>query len=136
MGEYRDLYLKADVILLAVVFENFTKTCMQYYKVDPCHYFTSPGLAWEAMLKMIDIKLKLIIDLDMFQFIEKGMRGGVSYIAHHYGKANNKYLREYDEKAPSKYIMYLDAKSFMDGLCLNIYLLVALDGLQKKKSTI
>ena len=82
---------------------------MQYYKLDPCHCFTSPGLSWNAMLKMTDIKLKLIFDIDMFQFIEKGMRGGVSYIANRYGKANNKYMKEYDEKTPSKYIMYLDA---------------------------
>ena len=61
------------------------------------------------MLKMTDIKPELIIDVDMFQFIEKGMRGGVSYIANRYGKANNKYMKEYNEKAPSKYIIYLHA---------------------------
>ena len=71
----------------------------------------------------------------MFQFIEKGMRGGVSYITNRYGKENNKYMKEYDEKAPTKHTMYLDAKSFTDGLCLNICLRVVLDGLQKKKST-
>ena len=109
MGEYHDLYLKSDVLLLADVFENFRKTYMQYYKLDPCHYFESPGLSWDAMSKMTDIKLELITDVDMFQFIEKGMRGGVSYIANRYGNANNKYMKEYDEKAPSKYIMYLDA---------------------------
>ena len=80
---------------------------------------------------MTDIKLELITDVDMFQFIEKGMHGGVSYIANRYGKANNKYMKEYDEKAPSNYIMYLDA--FMDGLHLNIYLPVVLDGLQTKE---
>ena len=111
MGEYHDLYLKSDVILLADVFENFRKTCIQYYKLDPCHYFTSPGLSWDAMLKMTDIKLELIAYIDMFQFIEKGMRGGISYIANRYGKANNKYMKNYDEKAPSKYIMYLDANN-------------------------
>ena len=84
---------------------------MQYYELDSCHYFTSPGLSWDAMLKITDIKLELIIDIDMFQFIDKGVRGGVSYIANSYGKANNKDLKEYDEKAPSKYIMYLDANN-------------------------
>ena len=107
MGDYHDLYLKSDILLLADVFENFRETCLQYYKLDPCHYFTSPGLSWDAMLKMTDIKLELMTDIDMFQFIEKGLRGGVSYIANRYGKANNKYMKEYDEKAPSKYIMYL-----------------------------
>ena len=71
------------------VFENFRKTCMQYYKLDPCHYFTSPGLSWDAMLNMTNIKLELMTEIDMFQFIEKGMRGGVSYIANRYGNANN-----------------------------------------------
>ena len=111
MGDYHNLYLKSDILLLADVFENFRKTCLQYYKLDPCHYFTSPGLSWDAMLKMTDIKLELMTDIDMFQFIEKGMRGGVSYIANRYGKANNKYMKEYDEMAPSKYIMYLDANN-------------------------
>ena len=121
MGDYHDLYLKSDILLLADVFENFRETCLQYYKLDPCHYFTSPGLSWDAMLKMTDIKLKLIVDIDMFQFIEKGLRGGVSYIANRYGKANNKYMKEYDEKAPSKYIMYLDANNLY-GWAMSQYL--------------
>ena len=81
MGEYHGLYLVSNVLLLTDVFENFRKTCMQYYKLDPCHYFTSPVLSWDAMLKMTNIKLELMTDIDMFQFIEKGMHGGVSYIA-------------------------------------------------------
>ena len=121
MGDYHDLYLKSDILLLADVFENFRKTCLQYYKLDPCHYFTSPGLSWDAMLKMTDIKLELMVDIDMFQFIEKGMRGGISYIANRYGKANNKYMKNYDEKAPSKYIMYLDANNLY-GWAMSQYL--------------
>ena len=121
MGEYHDLYLQSDILLLADVFENFRKTCLQYYKLDPCHYFTSPGLSWDAMLKMTDIKLELMTDIDMFQFIEKGLRGGISYIANRYGKANNKYMKEYDEKAPSKYIMYLDANNLY-GWAMSQYL--------------
>ena len=121
MGDYHDLYLKSDILLLADVFENFRKTCLQYYKLDPCHYFTSPGLSWDAMLKMTDIKLELMVDIDMFQLIEKGMRGGISYIANRYGKANNKYMKNYDEKAPTKYIMYLDANNLY-GWAMSQYL--------------
>ena len=120
-GDYHDLYLVSDVLLLSDVFENFRKTCMQFYKLDPCHYFTSPGLSWDAMLKMTNIKLELMTDIDMFQFIEKGMHGGVSYIANRYGNANNKYMKEYDEKAPSKYIMYLDANNIY-GWAMSQYL--------------
>ena len=121
MGEYHDLYLKSDVPLLADVFESFRKTCLQYYKLDPCQYFTSPDLSWDAMLKMTNIKLESMIDVDMHQFIEKGMRGGVSYIANRYGKTNNKYMNKYDEKAPSKYIMYLDANNLY-GWAMSQYL--------------
>ena len=71
--------------------------------------FYKPWLSWDAMLKMTNIKLELTTNADMFQFIEKGMRGGVSYIANRYRKANNKYMEEYDEESRSKYIMYLDA---------------------------
>ena len=121
MGEYHDLYLKSDVLLLADVFENFRKTCLEYYKLDPCHYFTSPGLSWDSMLIKTRIRLELLTDIDMFQFIEKGMRGGISYIANRYGKANNVYMKKYDEKASSKYIMYLDANNLY-GWAMSQYL--------------
>ena len=122
MGEYHDLYLKSDILLLADVFENFRKTCHQYYKLDPCHYFTSPGLSWDAMLKMTGIKLELMTDVDMFQFIEKGLRGGISYIANRHGEANNKYMSGYNSEKPSKYIMYLDANNLY-GWAMSQYLL-------------
>ena len=121
MGDFHDLYLKSDIVLLADVFENFRKTCLQYYKLDPCHYFSSPGLSWDAMLKMTNIKLELMNDIDMFQFIEKGLRGGTAYIANRFGEANNKYMKTYNEKLPSKYIMYLDANNLY-GWAMSQYL--------------
>ena len=121
MGEYHDLYLKSDILLLADVFENFRKACQQYYELDPAHYFTSPGLSWDAMLKMTETTLELISDVDMFLFIEKGMRGGISYIANRYGKANNKYMKNYNPEEASKYIMYLDANNLY-GWAMSQYL--------------
>ena len=121
MGEYHDLYLVSDVLLLTDVFENFRSHCLNYYKLDPCHYFMSPGLSWDAMLRMTGIRLELMTDIDMYQFIEKGIRGGVSYISNRYGNANNKYMKEYDEKVPSKYIMYLDANNLY-GWAMSQYL--------------
>ena len=111
MGEYHDLYLKTDILLLTDVFENFRKTCLTYYKLDPLHYITSPGLAWDAMLKMTGINLELITDIDMQLFIEKGIRGGISTITHRHAEANNKYMKNYDPDKPSSYIMYLDANN-------------------------
>ena len=93
LEEYHDLYLKTDVLLLADVYEKFIKTCLSYYGLDPCHYFSSPGLSWDAMLKMTKVKLEFISDIDMHLFIEKGMRGGISYNAKRHSKANNKYTK-------------------------------------------
>ena len=84
MGDYHDLYLKTDVLLLANVFEKFIKKCLDCYGLDPCHCFSSPELSWDVMLKMTGIKLDLISDIDMHLFIEKGMRGGISYISKSY----------------------------------------------------
>ena len=72
--------------------KKFIKTCLYYYGLDPCHYFSSPGLSWNAMLKMTGIELELINDIDMHLIIEKGMRGGISYIAKRHSKVNNKYI--------------------------------------------
>ena len=81
MGDYHDHYFKKDVLFLADVFENFIETCLKFYGLDPCHYFGSPGLSWDAMLKMTSVKLEKISDIGKYLFIEKGLRGGISYIA-------------------------------------------------------
>ena len=103
MGNYHDHYLKKGALLLADVFEKFIDTCLKYYGLDPCHYFTSPRLSWDTMLKMIDITLEKISDIDKHLFIEKVLRGGISYIAKRYAKANNKYINDYNPKQPSTF---------------------------------
>ena len=112
MGDYHNHYLKKDVLLLADVFEKFIGTCLKYYGLDPCHYFSSPGLSWDAMLKMTGVKLEKISDIEKYLFIEKGLRGGISYIAKRYAKSYNKYMKVYDSKEPSKFITYLDMNNF------------------------
>ena len=77
-GDYYDHYLKKDVFLFADIFEKFIDTCLKFYKLDPCHYFSSPGLIWDAMLKMTGVKLKEISNIDMYLFIEEGLRGRIS----------------------------------------------------------
>ena len=86
--EYHDLYVKTDVLLLCDIFEKFIDVCLKYYGLDPCHYFSSPGLSWSAMLKMNCAKLQKIDNIDMHLFIEKRMRGGISYISKRYIKSN------------------------------------------------
>ena len=112
MREYHDLYLKSDVLLLADVFKNFRDVCMSNYGLDPCWYYTSPGLSWDALLKTTNNYLENIKDPDMYLFFEKGTRGGISTITTRYGEANNPYMRdEYDDSKPTKYITYLDANN-------------------------
>ena len=108
MGDYHDHFSKKDVLLLADVFAKFFSTCIKHYELDPCHYFSSPGLSWDAMLKMTDVKLEKISDNDKYLFIEKGSRGGISYIAKRYAKANDRYMSDYDLEKPSTFITYLD----------------------------
>ena len=111
MGEYHDLYLKTDVILLADIFENFRDVCLKHYKLGPAWYYTSPGLSWDALQKKTEIKLDLLSDINMILFIESGIRGGVSMISNRYGKANNKYMENYNPDEESKFITYLDANN-------------------------
>ena len=110
--DYHNLYNKTDVLLLADVFESFRNICIKNYKLDPAHYYTAPGLAWDACLKMTGVKLELLSDIDMLLMVEKGIRGGVSMISNRYGKANNKYMGDkFNPSEPSKYLTYLDANN-------------------------
>lgn len=98
LGDYHDLYLKMDVILLCDVFERFRHICMEQYGLDSCHFYTSPGLSWASCLKMTDVKLELLTDIDQVLFIERGIRGG----------ANNLLLSDYDAQKERSHILYLD----------------------------
>ena len=110
MGDYHDLYLKTDVLLLADEFEEFRNVCVENYKLDPAWYFTASGLAWATAFKETDVQLELPTDVHMLLMIGKGIRGGVSMISDHFGWANNKYMSEaYDETKPTKCNTYLDA---------------------------
>ena len=109
--DYHNLYLKTDVLLLADVFENFRKNCLKYYHLDPAHYYTSPGLAWDACLKETRQQLELLHDYDMLMMIEKGIRGGMTHISKRYAEANNKYMKSYNPEKESSFIQYLDANN-------------------------
>ena len=112
LGDYHDLYLRTDVVLLANVFEAFRDTCLRHHKLDPVHFYTSPGLAWKACLKRTGIKLELLTDPDMLLMFEWGIRGGITQAVHKYASANNKYMGDrFDPKSESSYLQYLDSNN-------------------------
>ena len=110
--DYHKLYNETDVLLLADVFENFRNLCLKIYRLDPVYYYTAPGLAWDACLKMTNINLELLSDPNMLLMFEKGIRGGISIISNRYGEANNKYMgNRFNKNKLIKYLMYLDANN-------------------------
>ena len=111
LGDYRDLYVRSDTLLLADVFENFRKACIKNYELDPAHFVSLPGLAWQACLKKTNVELELLTDYDMLLMIEEGIRGVICHAIQRYEKANNKYMNDYDKKKKSSYIQYLDANN-------------------------
>lgn len=111
LGDYHDLYLKTDVLLLADVFEKFRNISLQHYGLDPAHYFSAPGMSWDALLKKTKAKLELLTDIDMHLFMEKGLRGGVCMVSKRFSKANNPQCPDYDDSKPIKWIAYTDANN-------------------------
>ena len=111
LGDYHDLYVTTDVVLLTDVFENFRKVCQGKYGLDPAHYYSAPGLSWDALLKKTGVELELLTDLDMHLFVERGMRGGISMVGKRYAKANNPLVEGHNQAEPTTYITYLDANN-------------------------
>lgn len=113
LGEYTDLYLKCDVLLLCDCFEKFRNMSLNFYNLDPCYYVSSPSLSWDAMLLYTKVKLDLLTDIEMYQMIEQGIRGGLAQCSRRYARSNNKYLLNYDPTEPDSFLVYLD--------CVNLY---------------
>ena len=115
LGEYHDLYVQSDTLLLADVFENFRNKCLEVYELDPAHFFVSlPGLAWQVCLKKMNVELELLTDYDMLLMVEEGIRGGICHSIHRYAKVNNKYMKDHNKNIESSYIQYLDANNLCD----------------------
>ena len=111
LGDYHVLHVQNDTLLLADVFENFRDMCLKEYELDPTHFLSLPGLAWQACLKKTNIEVELLTDYNILLIVEEGIRGGVCHSIHRYAKAKNKYMKNYNNNEESSYIQYLDANN-------------------------
>ena len=128
LGDYRDIYLKTDVLLLVDVFEAFRNMCLKYYKLDPAHFYTTPGLAWQGLktaseycehekrrkdceLCSNEFRLELLTDIDMLLMFEKGIPGGITQAVKRYVKANNKYITDLYNSDEESIYLYVDANN-------------------------
>ena len=109
LGEYHDLHVRSDTLLLADIFENFRQSCLKNYELYLAHFVSLPGLAWQACLKKTNVELELLTDYDMLLMVEEGIRGVICHAVQRYAHANNKYMNDYDKKKKPSYIQYLDA---------------------------
>ena len=110
-GDYCNLYVQSDTLLLSDVFKEFRKTCIKEFELDQCYLVSSPGLACEACLKLTKAKLELLTDIDMLLMFEKGITGGISQAIVKYAKANDKYMENYNKDIIFSYLQYLDANN-------------------------
>jgi len=110
--DYIKLYLESDVLILTDVFENFRKICQKIYKLDPINYVTAPSISWDAMLKYTNVNLELISDGDMYNFLKRAIRGGLTQCTQRISIANNKYITNFDSSKPNNYLSYIDANNF------------------------
>ena len=108
LGDYHYLYVQNDTLLLADVFENFINMCIKVYELDPAHFLSAPGLAWQACLKKTEVKLELLTGVDMLLMVEKEIRGGVCHAIYRYAKANIKYMKNYNKDKEESFLQYLD----------------------------
>ena len=111
LGDYHDLYVQSDTLLLTDVLENFRNMCIEVYELGPAHFLSAPGLAWQACLKKTGAELKLLTDSDILIAIEARISGGICHEVHRYAKANNKYMKNYDENEESSFLEYSDANN-------------------------
>ena len=109
LGDYHDLYVQSDTLLLADAFENFINKCIEIYELDPSHFLFAPGLAWQACLQKTEVKLELLTDVDLLLMVEERIIGRICHAIHRHAKANNKCMENYDQSRKSSYIQYLDA---------------------------
>ena len=98
LGEYHDLYIQRDTLLLANVFENFRNKSIEIYELDPVHFFVCTMISMASLFKKTEVKLELLTKIVMLLMTEKGIQGGICHAIHRYAKANNKYMKNYDKK--------------------------------------
>ncbi|XP_025406050.1 uncharacterized protein LOC112680226 [Sipha flava] len=113
IGEYSDLYLLTDILLLSDVFENFRDICLKTFNLDASYYLTAPSFAFDAMLRFTKVELERLKDYTMLLMIEDGIRGGICQSVRRYAKANLPNVDGYDEEKPNVYLSYFD--------CVNLY---------------
>ena len=111
LGDYHDLYVQSDTLLPVDVFENFRNMCIKVYELDFAHFLPAPGLAWQACLKRTEVELELITDPDMLLMVERGIRGGICHAILRYAKANNKYMKDYNNDKEESILQYNDANN-------------------------